>query len=187
MNDPKIISDKVIIRSPWIRIIERHVDFGGASAEQIYHCVDQSDYVTIIPVDKSGHTVLVRQFRPAVAAYTWEFPAGTLEKDESPTASAGRELIEEIGLSPCIVHHLGSFAADTGRHSNRIHNFLAEIDSPQPTLKPEANMQARWISFAEVFAMIRDGSFPSQLQIATLTLAYMHPKTRNLISWGDSA
>ena len=51
MNDPKIISDKVIIRSPWIRIIERHVDFGGASAEQIYHCVDQSDYVTIIPVE----------------------------------------------------------------------------------------------------------------------------------------
>jgi hypothetical protein len=168
---PKITLDNIVIRSPWVNIVERHVDFGGGSAPQIYHCVSQPDYITVVPVDQSGHTVLVKQYRPAVRDYTWEFPAGTLELGETVAASAVREL---------------SFAADTGRHCNRIHNFMAKIDSSQPALRPEAGMEARWVTFAELFAMIREGRFLAQLQIGALMLASMHPNAGRAIPRHES-
>jgi len=186
MSIPKIILDNIVVQSPLVNIIERHVDFGDGSAPQIYHCMNQPDYITVIPVDQSGHTVLVKQYRPATRDYTWEFPAGTLEAGESAEASAMRELVEEAGLQASALHNLGSFAADTGRHCNRIHNFVAEIDSSQPALRPEAGVEARWLSFPALFAMIREGRFPAQLQIAALMLALMNPKARHTIPWRES-
>lgn len=183
---PKITLDNIVLRSPWVNIVERHVDFGGGSAPQIYHCVSQPDYITVVPVDQSGHTVLVKQYRPAVRDYTWEFPAGTLELGETVAASAVRELSEETGLQASVLHNLGSFAADTGRHCNRIHNFMAKIDSSQPALRPEAGMEARWVTFAELFAMIREGRFLAQLQIGALMLASMHPNAGRAIPRHES-
>ena len=84
------------------------------------------------------------------------------------------------------MHSLGSFAADTGRHCNLIHNFVAEIDSSRPPLRPEAGMEARWVAFATLFAMIREGRFPAQLQIAALMLALMHPEARRSIPHAES-
>jgi len=183
---PKIVLDNIVVQTPWVHIIERHVDFGRGSVPEIYHCVNQPDYITVIPVDQSGHTVLVKQYRPAMRDYTWEFPAGTLEVGESADASAMRELLEETGLRASALHDLGSFAADTGRHCNRIHNFVAEIDSSRPALRPEVGLEACWVTFAALFTMIREKSFPAQLQIAALMLALMHPKASLSIPCGGS-
>jgi ADP-ribose pyrophosphatase len=183
---PKIILDNIVVQTPWVHIIERHVDFGGGSVPEIYHCVNQPDYITVIPVDLSGHTVLVKQYRPAMRDYTWEFPAGTQEAGESPEASALRELVEETGLQASALHNLGSFAADTGRHCNRIHNFVAEVDLSKPALSPEVGMEACWVTFSELFTMIREGRFPAQLQIAALALALMHPKAGRSIPRRES-
>ncbi|MGB5080850.1 MAG: NUDIX hydrolase [Burkholderiales bacterium] len=149
MSTLKIMQDNIVLRSPWLDIIERHVDFGRGSAES-YHCINESDYITVVPVDRSGCTVLVKQYRPAVQGYTLEFPAGTLEDGESAEASALRELVEETGLRANALPNLGSFAADTGRHCNRLHNFVAEIDSSKPSLMPEVGMEARWAAFSEL-------------------------------------
>jgi len=186
VSTPRIIPDNIVVQSPWLNIIERHVDFGRGSVPEIYHFVDQPDYITVIPVDQSGYTVLVRKYRPAMQDYTWEFPAGTLEAGESAEVSALRELVEETGLQASALHNLGSFAADTGRHCNRIHNFVANIDSPQPALRPEAGMEACWVTFAALFTMIREGRFLAQLQIAALMLALMHPKARRSIPCRES-
>jgi ADP-ribose pyrophosphatase len=180
MNTPKIMLDNIVLRSPWLDILERHVDFGRGSVE-IYHFVNQSDYITVVPVDRSGSTVVVKQYRPAVQRHTLEFPGGTLEVGESAEASALREFFEETGLRASVLHNLGSFAADTGRHCNRIHNFVAEIDSSQPSLRPEADMEARWVTFSDLFTMIREGHFSAQLHVAALMLALMHLEARRSI------
>mmetsp|Transcript_12054 Transcript_12054/g.22387 ORF Transcript_12054/g.22387 Transcript_12054/m.22387 type:complete len:147 (-) Transcript_12054:583-1023(-) len=43
-------------------------------------------------------TLLVEQFRPPVGQATFEFPAGLIDKDETPEQAALRELKEETGF-----------------------------------------------------------------------------------------
>ena len=62
-----------------------------------------ADAVVIVPVlkrygcDEICDTLLVEQFRPPVGRSTVEFPAGLIDKDESPEQAALRELREETG------------------------------------------------------------------------------------------
>jgi ADP-sugar pyrophosphatase/8-oxo-dGDP phosphatase len=62
-----------------------------------------ADAVVIVPLLKHyGNedvidTLLVEQFRPPVGRPTFEFPAGLIDKDETPEQAALRELREEAG------------------------------------------------------------------------------------------
>ena len=59
-------------------------------------------------------TIIILQYRPPVDAICVEFPAGLIDKDETPEAAAERELKEEtgyvgrvIGMSPTVVSNPG--------------------------------------------------------------------------------
>lgn len=56
------------------------------------------DAVMIAPVLENGDIVMLRQFRPAVNNYIYEFPAGLVDKYETIYEAAVRELFEETGL-----------------------------------------------------------------------------------------
>lgn len=57
------------------------------------------DAVMIVPRFTNGDYVLIKQFRPAINDYIFEFPAGLIDKDESIEESVKRELFEETGLN----------------------------------------------------------------------------------------
>lgn len=61
------------------------------------------DAVMIIPKTKDDELVLIKQFRPAVNDYLYEFPAGLVDPDESIYEAVRRELKEETGLSAEII------------------------------------------------------------------------------------
>ncbi len=81
--------------------------------------------VVIVP-KKGDNFVLVKQYRPAVEDRILEFPAGTLEKGETPEECARRELVEETGYDAAKVKYLGEIIVSPGYTSERIHAFLAE-------------------------------------------------------------
>lgn len=56
------------------------------------------DAVSIIPFFENDDLVLIKQFRPAVNAYLFEFPAGLVDKGETVLDAVTRELKEETGL-----------------------------------------------------------------------------------------
>src|SRR5262245_27703961 len=52
----------------------------------------------VVPVDRDGHVVLVRQYRHATRSWLLEVPAGKLDRPgEPPIDCARRELEEETG------------------------------------------------------------------------------------------
>ena len=55
----------------------------------------QAAYVGMLVRTAGGLMPIVRQYRPAVETYTWEFPAGTLDPAETPEQAARREVVEE--------------------------------------------------------------------------------------------
>src|SRR5512140_763543 len=68
--------------------------------EPTFDLVKHHGAVVILPVDPQGNIWFVRQFRIGAEQDLLELPAGLLEENEAPEASAARELQEEIGMAP---------------------------------------------------------------------------------------
>ena len=64
--------------------------------------------------------------------WLWELPAGKLEPDEPPLATAQRELGEEAGVSAAHWHSLGTVLSSPGVFSERLHLFLATGITARP-------------------------------------------------------
>ena len=60
-----------------------------ANRRKIYHAVGQLDYLAIVALTPDGRFPIVRQYRPALEAFTWELPAGLAEPGEDPARAAG--------------------------------------------------------------------------------------------------
>ena len=168
---PKITSRKIIKISQWMDVMAREVEFAPGEAPQVYHAVSQLDYLAILAVTPNGRIPIVHQYRPALETFTWELPAGLLEKGEDPAEGSSRELLEETGYPAKKVHFLGSAAACTGRLNNQVHTLFIETGEQVSDFKPEPGMTVAVKTPAELVAMIRSGEFVQQLHLGALMLA----------------
>jgi ADP-ribose pyrophosphatase len=96
-------------------------EWGGRERE----IVDHPGSTAIVAIHE-GHVVLVRQLREPARKPLLELPAGTLEQDEEPLASAQRELAEEVGLTGGRWRELGGFWTSPGFLREYMHVFVAE-------------------------------------------------------------
>ena len=169
---PKIRARQVTTISPWMTVIERAVEFAPGASPELYHAVAQQDYIAIVAMTPEGLIPVVRQYRPALEAFTWELPAGLVENGEDPAAASARELLEETGYPARAVHSLGAPASPcTGRLSNRIHSFFVETGERIADFTPEPGLEVALKTPAELVAMIRADQFAQQLHYGTLMLA----------------
>jgi 8-oxo-dGTP pyrophosphatase MutT (NUDIX family) len=170
---PKIRARHTTTISPWMTIIAREVEFSPGEAPQTYHAVSQQDYLAILALTPDGRIPIVRQFRPALEAFTWELPAGLLEPGEDAGAGCARELLEETGYPARALHALGTTAPCAGRLSNRIHSYFVETGERVHGFAPEPGIEVALRSPAELAALIAAGGFEQQLHIGTLMLAQL--------------
>lgn len=168
---PKILSRRTLPVSPWMRLTERAVAFAPGAPSEIYHAVDQQDYIAIVALTADGLFPIVRQYRPAVERRTWELPAGMVEKGEDPSECCRRELLEETGLRARAVHPLGVYAPCTARLSNSVHSFFVECDPLASDARQEAGIELKLVSPGELASLVRSGEFVLQLHIGALMLA----------------
>ncbi len=174
MSDfPKIKSRRTIDISPWIKIIEREVEFTDGAKPELYHAVGQQDYIAIVAMTPDGKIPIVRQYRPALERFTWELPAGLVDKGENAAETCRRELLEETGFAAKAVHDLGSFAPCTARLSNQLHSFFVECEPRARDAVTEPGIELRLVPPAELAGLIRSGEFTLQLHIGAILLAGM--------------
>ena len=81
--------------------------------------------VSVIALTEAKELLLVRQYRYPLGLETLEIPAGKLEANEEPIATAKRELEEETGYTCDSLQLLGSHATEPGFTNVIIHQFLA--------------------------------------------------------------
>ena len=112
-EEPHVRSREAIASTPWLALEHlRYVD--GKGKERGWDAVRrttkaegaEADAVAIFARleyrdGRPAETLLVRQFRPPVNAYTLELPAGLIDAGESASEAALRELREETGM-PCL-------------------------------------------------------------------------------------
>lgn len=167
--------------SKWVSLVTKLVVTEDGRPPAEFHSLAQADYVSVFAISKNGRIPLVRQYRSAVERYTYEFPGGILDRNDSPEAIAISEVEEETGYrvigKPMF---LGCMAPDTGRLENRFWGFFGETE---PAIEsgwvPERGIEVLLVTKLEFRKMIESGQFDHALHIALIGLAL----TRGLFSW----
>ena len=81
--------------------------------------------VAVVALTEDGRICLVRQYRTALSRVTVEIPAGKLAPGEDPLECAGRELLEETGMSAEKIAFLTTIATSDGFCDELIHIYMA--------------------------------------------------------------
>jgi ADP-ribose pyrophosphatase len=77
---------------------------------------------------KEPSTILVLQYRPPVDAICVEFPAGLIDKDESPEVAALRELREETGFEGKVIGCSPTVVSNPGMSTGNMRVVTVEVD-----------------------------------------------------------
>ena len=113
----------------------------------------------VVALDAARRVCLLRQYRYVADGWLWELPAGKLEPNEPPLATAQRELAEEAGVSACQWHSLGMCLSSPGVFSERLHLFLA-LDLAVASLAHERAevIEVHWLPLDEACGWALDGT-----------------------------
>ncbi len=122
--------------------------------------------------------VLVRQFRAACNEWLLEIPAGKRDvPGEPPTETAGRELVEEVGLKAGELIQLAEFYNSVGFSDEYSYVFLAVDPVAVPTAHDgveEEFMTVERYDLADVASMIAAGAIVDSKTIIGLLLTLRH-------------
>ncbi len=163
------LSARRVYANPWLELWEeRCLDPSGRAAlyGRISFC---NKAVGIIPIDDSGHTWLVGQYRYCLHQYSWEIPMGGSPHRLPVLESAQRELQEETGLSArrweqiLFVHTSNSVTDEEG------YVFTAEeLTEGEPRFESTEKIEIRRLPAHEAVRMAMSGEITDALSVAGL-------------------
>lgn len=168
---PRILTRRIHFSCPWIEVEGKDARLYAGADEETYYSVKQKDYVGIVAVNEDGKIPLIKQYRPAIESFVWEFPAGTVEIYETPELCCRRELFEEAGIIADEITLLGEFYPDTGRLGNHLFGYFVKGRGPVEDFRPEKGTQMRLFSYNQIKEMIFTGKFLHLLHIGLLSMA----------------
>ncbi len=121
MSKLKTLHSKTIYANRFLTVVEDTTDQG------VYSLVKRADSVIVVPLSPTGMTLLVNVYRYPIKEYSWEFPSGSVDADESLTDGATRELFEETGLKATKLTKVGTFHPVPALSTQKATVFIAHI------------------------------------------------------------
>lgn len=128
-----------------------------------WEVVRHADAVAILARDAQGRVLGVTQRRPAVAAETWELPAGLIDPGETPDVAAARELAEEAGLAGTLVA-VGAAYVSPGFTDEKVHLFEArELRPAHAEPDPGEDLTVAWRAPDAAWAAVLAGELATSM------------------------
>lgn len=133
--------------------------------------VEHPGAAVVVPILPDGHVVLVRQFRHAIRRWTWEVPAGTLKRGETPLACAKREVEEETGWRARRFRKLVEFFPSPGFCTERMTVFVATgLEKGRQQLDEDESIRVMSVSLADARSWIQQGKIQDAKSIIALLM-----------------
>ncbi len=169
----------VFERAPWLVVRQEHLRLPNGREIAEYWINEFPPWVSAVAVTNADEVVLVRQYRPAVAAVHYEIPAGVAEPGEELEQAARRELLEETGYGGGRWSPLSSLSPNSALQDNLSHTFLAEGVQRLAAPAPEGteDLRVHLVPLAEVPRLVDDGEIVQALHVAPL-LRYLLRRAR---------
>jgi ADP-ribose pyrophosphatase len=162
---------KLIYQGKRISLIQENYTLSnGRAAEHL--TIEHPGAVVILPRDKQGRFLLVRQYRHSVRQSLLEAPAGALEIGEDPRMCAERELREEIGERAESWRDLGKLFPTPG-FCNEVQYLYLATDLVPDRLPSDDDEEISVVAlyFSEIIDLIRSGELLDGKTLAILMRA----------------
>jgi len=125
----------------------------------------------IVPFLSKEKVILLRQYRPVIKQFLYEFPAGTIEKGETPFQCARREIVEETGFAARTLTRLGKIYPVPGYSTEIITIYKAEgLIQKKSCLEADEVIRTCIVSRAQMKKMFRKGQIKDSKTICALSL-----------------
>lgn len=154
----KKISSEIDYKCPYFKIVKNGFLIPGEKHPIYWYLLRRASYATIL-AKEGGYLYMVELYRFPIEKRSLEFPAGVIEKGETPRIAAKRELKEETGIIAKKLTFLGWYYAFIGMSDCKSYVFLAENLSfvKQKLDKNEFGMEVKKIKISDVENMIKSG------------------------------
>jgi len=168
----KVLKSKILYTGKVFRVQrDTVIEPGGVRADR--DIVVHPGSVVVLPVFEDGRVLLIRQYRHTVGEFLWELVAGRKEPDETPSAAARRELLEETGYTARRLRKMLHIIPTPGFVNEWMWIFAAEglvEGAAQP--EEDERITPRIFTLKQLDSMIRSGRLRDAKSIAGL-LYYM--------------
>ncbi len=167
----KLIKRKKIYKSKVFEVIEEKLELENGK-QIVRGTLLHAGAAVIVPQDRDGSLLLVRQYRRSVDRMLLEFPAGTLERGEKPLTCAKRELIEETEHSAKTWSYLGVIFPTPGFCDEIQHCYYAKnLKAKAGFLDEDEILKVERMSVKEVERAIIRGDMTDGKSIAIFAKA----------------
>lgn len=153
----RVLRKELIFKGKLLSIVRKSVENSDGSVWEREVVTYGGSASVVIPYYQ-GKFVFVKQFRPTVEDFLFEFPAGRIEENESPIDCARRELEEETGLIPKNLNFIIEFYPSPGFVDEKLYMFFAdEFEKGTIHLDEGEEVKVSLVDRFEAFSMLDSG------------------------------
>lgn len=126
-----------------------------------YYVKQDNDSVIILPQTRDGKYIVEALYRHPLGRISFDFPAGSIQQNETPEHAAKRELLEETGYKADNLILLGKFAQSPGWSADYFHLYFVPDVWPDPEHmhrdEHEKEMALEFLTYSELTQYITQG------------------------------
>ena len=97
MKPWKLLNSEYLVDAPWLKVAKETCELPNGKVIDDFYTLWQPDWVLVLARTAEGKWVMTEQYRHGTGKIALEFPAGIIDKGETPEQAALRELQEECG------------------------------------------------------------------------------------------
>ncbi len=168
MEDYSIVSSKEMYNGKIFKVLQDEIVLpnGKIATRDI---VEHRGAAAVVPVDKDGNIIFVRQHRHPASSMILEIPAGKLEINEDPFDCASRELEEEIGYKSDNIQLMFKTYMAVGYSTELIYIYLAtNLIKTEQNLDEDEFVEIETYSLSKALTMIKNGEIVDSKTIASI-------------------
>lgn len=156
------------------RVVDLSVDRvrlpnGRESDLELLHFAGAAAVVPLLPGEDGDDVLLVRQYRYPTGGWLLEIPAGKIDGDEEPAATARRELREETGYRAGELEELGWVWSTPGAADERIWLFAArDLTAGDRALEDDELLEPHRMPLADAVRRAGDGEIRDAKTVCAL-------------------
>ena len=170
MKPWKLLDSEYLVNAPWLKVAKEKCELPNGKVIDDFYTLWQPDWVLILARTTEGKWVMTEQYRHGSRKIALEFPAGIIDKGETPEQAALRELQEECGymLDERGAVYLGEFPVNPDRHRGKFHVVFIDgvVKGGSTHFDSTEEIESIEMDDTELQKKMADGTFNHPLQIA---------------------